>query len=389
MKIELRLTDKTVDIQIKKGLFKEVNTWLAKVYQGRRVFVLTDENVDAYYGQALMDQLSAGSYLAHKMVLPAGEKTKSLASLKKIYDQLIDQQMTRKDLIIILGGGVMGDLGGFAAASYLRGISYVQIPTSLLAQVDSSIGGKVGINLEQGKNLAGAFYHPLAVWIDPDLLKTLDPEEFRGGMAEVIKYGCIDDAPLLSLIHDYYDLADQGSDKVTDQGTQQGTPQGTDQEADQETDQEADTESRRQKILLEMISRSVAQKVEVVGQDEREAGRRKILNFGHTLGHAIEKNMGYGQLSHGQAVAIGMAHFTRMSEKMKISSPSTSQALMDLLDKVGLPKEIPSSLEKKALIDAISRDKKMSQSTLSIVLLKRLGHGFIKDIDRSDVEAYI
>ncbi len=354
MRIELQLTHKTVAVQIKSGLFQELLRWIPKVYTGRRIFVLTDENLDHLYGEEIMQQLADGEYRAVKMAVPAGETSKSLAMAETIYSKLLEEGFTRNDFILLLGGGVVGDLGGFVAATYLRGVRYVQIPTSLLAQVDSSIGGKVAVNLKEGKNLCGSFYHPEAIWIDPQLLKTLPSPEFRSGMGEVIKYGCIGDEKLFDLIEEYY-----ASGSVDDAK------------------------------LKEIISRSVVQKVDVVAQDEKECGKRKLLNFGHTLGHAIEKNLGYGNISHGEAVAIGMSHITKMAQAMDQTGQGTVERLDNLLSKAGLRHEIPEPLDAASLLSAIYYDKKMSGDTISIILLKRIGHAFIKDVPRDEIIRYI
>ncbi|QRN84705.1 3-dehydroquinate synthase [Clostridia bacterium] len=354
MKIELQLSQKTVAIQIKTGLFQELSCWIPKVYEGRRIFVLTDENLDRLYGEELMEQLHQGEFRAVKMVVPAGEASKSLAMAESIYSCLLEEGFTRNDLILILGGGVVGDLGGFVAATYLRGVRYVQIPTSLLAQVDSSIGGKVAVNLKEGKNLCGSFYHPEAVWIDPALLKTLPAQEFRSGMGEVIKYGCIGDEKLFSLVEEY--VSDNSMDFSK---------------------------------LKEIIGRCVVQKVDVVASDEKEGGKRKILNFGHTLGHAIEKNLGYGNISHGEAVAMGMAHITRRAQNMGQTCQGTVERLDSLLQKTGLRSEIPKQLAANDLLAAIFYDKKMSGDKISIILLKKIGHAFIKEISRDDIIKYI
>ncbi len=354
MRIELQLSHKLVPIQIKEGLFAEIYKWIPKVYTGKKIFLLCDENLDSLYAKSLEMQLKEHGYRVSKMVILAGESVKNLSMMEEIYSELLRHEFTRSDLMLLLGGGVVGDLGGFVAATYLRGIRYIQLPTTLLSQVDSSIGGKVAVNLKEGKNLAGSFYHPEAIWMDPLLLKTLPPKEFRSGMGEVIKYGCIGDEKLFGLVEQYY------LEGVHDES-----------------------------LLKEIIGRSVVQKVNVVAADEKEGGQRKLLNFGHTLGHAIEKTLGYGQISHGEAVAIGMSHFTRISQKLGQTSGQSVERLNRLLDVVGLPHEIPIGLKKEALLEAIFHDKKMSGNSISIILLKKIGHAFIKEIYRDDIEKYL
>ena len=193
LELKIDLAEKSYPIIIEKGLINSIQYKIKEMYKGKKIFILTDDNVNIYYGSKLVDNLKAEGYDVKLMVLEAGEHSKSFATLPKIYDEMLDFKLTRSDIIITLGGGVIGDIGGFAASTYLRGIKFIQVPTSLLAQVDSSVGGKVAVDLARGKNLVGSFYHPVAVFIDPEVLNTLSDEFFVDGMAEVIKYGCIKD----------------------------------------------------------------------------------------------------------------------------------------------------------------------------------------------------
>ncbi len=355
MKTTLQVQGKDVGIEIARGLFERIGVEIRKAYGGDRVFVLTDSNVGPLYGGQLSEQLVTAGFAVTMHVEQAGEGAKRLNRVEAIYSKLLEAGFTRGDLLVVLGGGVPGDLGGFVAATYLRGIRYIQVPTTLLAQVDSSIGGKVGINLQEGKNLAGSFYHPERVFIDPDLLKTLPQEEFRSGMAEVIKYGCILDEKLFGLV-----------------GTYHRDPPG----------------SRDDEILETLIARSAASKIEIVAEDEKESGRRMLLNFGHTLGHGLEKNLGYGAITHGQAVAVGMYRFTLRSEAEGITEAGTAERLAGTLRGAGLSLDAP-QVDRRSLLETIRADKKSRGKTLHIVLIRRIGQGLIREIPADDIERYL
>jgi 3-dehydroquinate synthase len=303
---------------------------------GDDCLVVSNETVAPLY----LDQLTAD--LADKTVavleLPDGEQYKTTDSLHKVLDKLVAVGANRDTTVIALGGGVVGDIAGFAAASYMRGVGFVQVPTTLLAQVDSSVGGKTGINHAQGKNLIGAFYQPGIVLIDTDTLATLPERELKAGLAEVIKYGAIADS-------DFFAWLENNIDALLD-----GEPAA----------------------MAQAIQRSCEIKAEVVAADEREAGRRAILNFGHTFGHAIENSLGYGELLHGEAVAIGMLMAARVSD----IEASTCDRLHDLLQRAGLPVE-PPAIGGDHLLAAMSMDKKVVGKQLRLVLLRRLGEAFI------------
>jgi 3-dehydroquinate synthase len=277
------------------------------------------------------------------MELPDGEAFKTTDTLHTVLDKLVEIGANRDTTVVALGGGVVGDVAGFAAASYMRGIGFVQVPTTLLAQVDSSVGGKTGVNHAQGKNLIGAFYQPSVVLIDTETLKTLPERELKAGLAEVIKYGAIADIAFLAWLEENLDALLSGDAKA----------------------------------LAYAIERSCAIKAEVVAEDERESGRRAILNFGHTFAHAIENCLGYGEWLHGEAVAAGMVMAAKLSE----IDDSEVKRLQVLIERAGLPTAAP-DIGSSRMLDAMSRDKKVRQKEIRFVLLRALGDAFITaDVD--------
>ena len=279
MKLTVDLGPNSYPIHIENGILAKTGELVSEVFSGKKIMIVSDDNVFPLYGGIITKALSDSGFECHSFVLPHGEPTKSFQSLPKIYEALINAKLTRSDLLIALGGGVIGDLAGFAASSYLRGIKFVQIPTSLLAQVDSSVGGKVAVDLPQGKNLVGAFYHPKAVIIDPDVLNTLPDHFISDGMGEVIKYGCIKDKELFELLcrHTSFD----------------------------------DLKPK----LTQIIARCVDIKRIVVEADQFDLGERILLNFGHTLAHTIEQHFNYERESPGEAVGIGMYQITKIAEE--------------------------------------------------------------------------
>jgi 3-dehydroquinate synthase len=338
--LTVNLDKNSYDIIIKKGMINDISESIKSIYTGKKIFIITDENVFIHYGKTVEENLHKAGFNIDILVLPAGEETKSFDILPKIYERMLKFRLNRKELLITLGGGVIGDLGGFAASTYLRGIAYVQIPTSLLAQVDSSIGGKVAVNLSFGKNFVGSFYQPEAVLIDPNILNTLPESYFIDGMAEVIKYGCIQDMEFFNTLEAY----------------------------------------KSQKELMQHIEEVIytccSIKKSVVERDERDHGERMKLNFGHTYAHAIEKYYDYKVYSHGQAVAIGMITVTKISENMGITKKGTLKKLKKLLQQYGLPTHIKLNDTKKILA-SIALDKKNLDEVLYVVLLKELGESII------------
>lgn len=336
------LKENSYNILIEKGLLSKLGEELKKIYFGEKIFIITDENVDKYYGDKVKDELDKAGYKTRKMVLTPGEETKSFSTLPSIYNELLDFKLTRKELIITLGGGVIGDLGGFAASTFLRGVSFVQIPTSLLAQVDSSVGGKVAVDLEKGKNLVGSFYQPKAVFIDPDVLNTLPEKFYKDGMAEAIKYGCIKDRDFFYMLKSL-----KSREEVM-------------------------------KNIEDILYKCCYIKKSVVERDEKDLGERMLLNFGHTLGHAIEKYYNFTGYSHGEAVAIGMYNISLKSEDEGITEKGVSEEIKEILINYDLPYEVHIKDNNK-IIDTISLDKKNIGNVLKVILLKSIGESIIYD----------
>ena len=314
---------------------------LSEYIVGDDCLVVTNDTVAPLYLDKLKSNIEGKTVAS--IELPDGEAYKTTDTLHTVLDKLVEIGANRDTTVIALGGGVVGDVAGFAAASYMRGVGFVQVPTTLLAQVDSSVGGKTGINHAQGKNLIGAFYQPGVVLIDTDTLRTLPDRELKAGLAEVIKYGAIADAEFFGWLENNIDDLLNGDAAA----------------------------------LAFAIERSCAIKAEVVAEDERESGRRAILNYGHTFGHAIENSLGYGEWLHGEAVAAGMVMAARLSG----IAASDQDRLLALIDKAGLP-VAPPDIPADVLLDAMSRDKKVQNKAVRFVLLKELGNAYVSaDID--------
>ncbi|WP_378956079.1 3-dehydroquinate synthase [Pelosinus sp. sgz500959] len=350
--LSINLPQKQYSIMIKKDLLPTIAKHISMNHSNKKIAVVTDEHVDALYGNILMDSLSQQGFLVTKIVVPPGEKSKSMTMLEYLYGQFLDFKISRSDLIIAFGGGVVGDLVGFAASTFLRGVPYIQIPTTLLAQIDSSIGGKVAVNLPNGKNLIGTFYHPDAVYIDPKLLETLPIRVLRDGIAEVIKYSGISETSLFEDLSRYRD----------------------------------------EQELLENIHSVIATCCEIkqsfVEKDEKDTGLRMTLNFGHTIGHAIENYFNYETYTHGEAVAIGMARITTRSEALGITKPGTSEALIGLIEKYGLP-TTATDYNQKALLESMTLDKKNSTSGLHLILLAHIGKSLIQKVKPDEIHLYL
>ena len=343
MKLTVNLGENSYPIYIENGILANAGTYIKDVFHGKKIMIISDDNVFPLYGQTVLDSLS--DYECHSLVLPHGEPTKSFQSLPKIYSALLEAKLSRSDLVIALGGGVIGDLAGFAAASYLRGIKLVQIPTSLLAQVDSSVGGKVAVDLPQGKNLVGAFFHPKTVIIDPDVLNTLPEHFISDGMGEVIKYGCIKDKSLFEKLTAHSSFKDLKPE------------------------------------LTEIIARCVDIKRVVVEADQFDTGERMLLNFGHTLAHTIEQHFNYERESHGEAVGIGMYQIAKLAEAKGLTEAGCAEAIRKALEIYGLPSAC--NLPMNVLTDAISLDKKNLNNHLNVVLLHSIGDSYVYPADGS------
>lgn len=307
-----------------------------------RCVVVTDENVGARYGGPLLDELAAAGFQSLLVTLPAGETTKSFTQLQRVYDSVLQWGVERRTPVIALGGGVVGDLAGFAAATLLRGLPLFQVPTTLVAQVDSAIGGKTGINHGAGKNLIGSFYQPEAVLADASLLQTLPEREWTSGLAEVVKHGLIADERLFS-----------------------------DLEASWE-----DVLGRRPETIDRVVPSAARVKTDIVGRDELEGGLREILNFGHTFAHAIEKVSGYGTYTHGEAVAAGMRAALHLSKRL---SPELERERADrLVERIPVPGGL-AELGIGELMAAMRADKKVRDGRIRLVLLERIGHAYVTD----------
>lgn len=338
--IDVDLPNNGYPVYLGRGLLEHRELW-DRHLGGGSVLIVTNDTVAPLYLDALTGTLAHRRPEVH--ILPDGERYKTFETWQSILDRLVGMQARRDSNLVALGGGVVGDITGFAAASYMRGIRFLQSPTTLLAQVDASVGGKTGINHERGKNLVGAFHQPATVIIDSATLDTLKDREFRAGLAEVVKYGAIFDAS-------FFDWLEKNADAVAD---------------------------RDEDAIDSIIERSVKNKARIVRQDEREAGVRALLNFGHSFGHALESETAYETFLHGEAVAIGMVTAARLSESRGLCVAGTTERVSSLLCRFGLPVSIPCNLDDAALFDALALDKKAVADGLRLVLLNRVGEAIV------------
>lgn len=353
--IPVQLPQQSYEIAIAKGAIDQIGQGMADLKIGKKILVVSNPVIFKHYGQRVLDGLAQAGFQATSCILPAGERYKTPATLQKIYDAALAQRLERSSCLVALGGGVIGDMTGFAAATWLRGIAVVQVPTSLLAMVDAAIGGKTGVNHPQGKNLIGAFHQPRWVVIDPDVLKTLPAREFRAAIAEVIKYGVIWDSTL-------FELLEQA--KRLDQ-LRYVTPE----------------------LLHEILNRSCQAKAHVVSKDEKEAGLRAILNYGHTIGHAVESLTGYRAVNHGEGVAIGMVAAAELAilqgDALSKTNPVWDRQAADrqvaLIQKAGLPTMLPAGLSIEAILDSLQTDKKVKDSKVRFVLPTQIGAATVTD----------
>lgn len=335
--LTVNLNKHSYNIYIGENTLYYCGEYIRKSYNGSVCAVISDENVWALYGDKLTASLEKAGLTVYTIVLPSGEGSKSIESYSKVLCSLADYGITRSDLLIAFGGGVMGDLGGFCAASYMRGIPFVQIPTTLLSQVDSSVGGKTAINLPNGKNLVGAFYQPKAVLIDTLLLNSLNDREFAAGMAEVIKYGVLFSEEFFTVL------------------------------------QAAKNRSGAMKIIDEIIYKCCDYKRQVVERDEFDNGERMLLNLGHTFGHSIEKLGDFKKYIHGEAVAIGMVNAAAYSEMLGMAKPGCAKAVYEICLGYGLP--VSEKISAVQMAEYFSLDKKASGKSISLILIKAIGKG--------------
>lgn len=321
-KVNVPLGNRTYPIFFANNVLTDASRILKPYVQGKTIMIITDTNIDPLYGQTLQSTLKSEGFNVHKIVIPAGEKSKTLETSEILYNRCLEANLDRTSTIISLGGGVVGDISGFVAATYMRGIDFIQVPTSLLAQVDSSVGGKVGVNLPAAKNAVGAFHQPRAVIIDVSLLKTLPAGEFRSGLSEIIKYGVIWDKAFFDWLEENIDDLKKDDDK-----------------------------------LQYAVIQSCRIKAEIVSQDEREKGLRAILNFGHTIGHAIESAAGYGRYTHGEAVAIGQVYESSLAVHTGFLKQQNAHKIKRLIQNAGLPVDY-ADIAHECLIERMLYDKK-------------------------------
>ncbi len=350
--LSVELTNHQYDIQIERHLLKDCGKWAASLWQPQRVAIITDSVVAPLYAEMVQQSLEAYDFQVSTLVVPAGEASKSLEEAANLYDQLAENGFTRSDGIIALGGGVIGDLAGFVASTYMRGVHFLQIPTTLVAQVDSSIGGKTAVNTRNAKNLVGTFSQPDGVLIDPEVLQTLDDRRVREGIAEIIKSAAIADPALWELLvtlKDEFELRDRAE---------------------------------------EVIIPSLKVKRKVVEEDEFDNGSRLTLNFGHTIGHAIENTAGYGVVSHGEGVAVGMVMISTHAEASGQMPKGTTEQLIQMLEKFHLPTHLD-HLNTEAIYQAITHDKKARGTQIKIILLEKIGQAKIVSIPIETIKDYL
>jgi 3-dehydroquinate synthase len=346
--ITVKLADRSYPIKITAGLLDQVGS-LARAVLGEKncsAVVVSNPTIDALYGKRLLRSLQSAGFRARSFLTGDGEKFKTLRTVESLHTFLIEQRIERSDVIVALGGGVVGDLAGFAAATYLRGIRFIQVPTTLLAQIDSSVGGKTGVNHRLGKNMIGAFHQPSLVAIDTETLRSLPPRQMRAGLCEAIKYGVIRDRKLFDRIN-------------------------RDIERMKRIDEDA---------LTHLIARSCRIKADVVERDEREGGLRRILNFGHTIGHALESVTRYRRFLHGEAVGAGMRAASRIAEQMGLLNADEREAIDEAIDRIG-PLPTAKNLASGDIISAMQHDKKAEAGQVAFVLPVEIGRVVV----RSDV----
>jgi shikimate kinase / 3-dehydroquinate synthase len=348
--VRVDLGSRSYSIEIGHGILPQIGKRLRKLGLRGKVAVVTVPRVGRLYGSTVRRALESEGFDTTRIILPDGEQHKNLKSVSRIYDELVRKRFERGSTVLALGGGVMGDMAGFAAATFMRGIGFVQVPTTLAAQVDASIGGKTGVDHVKGKNLIGAFYQPKLVLIDPDVLRSLDRRQFVSGLAEVIKYGVIWDEAFFSYLED-------NMEKIL---------------------------RMESAALTHAIRRSCAIKAEVVQRDEREGGLRKILNYGHTFGHALETITKYRTYLHGEAVSIGMAFSARLAVRLGLSSAAVARRQIDLLARTGLPVALP-KLRSADILRAMTLDKKVSRGRIHFVLAGEMGRVTVRSVEEKDI----
>ena len=346
--ISVNLPSESYDIAIAPGNLELLGKKMATLKLGKKVLLVSNPSVFGHYGERAVSSLLNAGFDVTTCLLKDGEQYKNLTSIQQIYDKALENRLERASTMVALGGGVIGDMTGFAAATWLRGINFVQVPTTLLSMVDASIGGKTGVNHPQGKNLIGAFHQPRLVLIDPQVLDTLPVREFQAGMAEVIKYGIIWDLDLFEQM--------EACDRLDEMPALSPS------------------------LVQTILARSCQAKADVVSKDEKEAGLRAILNYGHTIGHAVESLTGYQVVNHGEAVAIGMVAAGKLAVGLNLWDKDSQSRQINLIQKAGLTTKLPSGIDINAIIDALQTDKKVKAGKVRFVLPTQIGT--VEIIDR-------
>lgn len=352
-RVNVALGERSYDILIQAGLLGEIGPHLRQLGLSGKVALVTNPLVGRLYAPTVLRSLKSVGYQARTILVPEGERAKSLRWVARILDELVRERFERGSIVLALGGGVVGDLAGFVASIFVRGIPFIQVPTTLVAQVDSSVGGKTGVNHQLGKNLIGAFHQPCTVLIDPDTLDTLPLREWVAGLAEVIKYGMIQDEEFFAYLEGHMD----------------------------------DLRKMQPAPVAHVISRSCQIKASVVAEDERESDRRRVLNYGHTIGHALESLGQYRKLIHGEAVAIGMVQEAELARSLGLCKEEVVVRLRELVRKAGLPDRLP-SVRFTELWGAMQHDKKVAQGRLYCVLPERIGQVVIRPLERDQVKRW-
>jgi 3-dehydroquinate synthase len=349
-KVTVELGDRSYDIVIGSGILSGIGDSLRQFRFSPNVAIVSNPTVYALYGPQVMLSLKDAGFSCFAVIIPDGEEYKDYNWTYHILTELMKQGLDRNSCVVALGGGVIGDITGFAASTYMRGIHFVQIPTTLLAQVDSSVGGKTGVNHSLGKNMIGTFYQPRLVWLDVNTLSTLRERDFIGGMADVIKYGIIHDAEFFEyLVKKREDILDLDG-----------------------------------RTLVHITRRSCEIKAEIVSHDERETGQRAILNFGHNIGHSVETETRYQQFTHGEAVGLGICLESRLSEALGILNPAETRRITELIAAYGLPVSLPQGMDSTRLLAHMKLDKKTVAGEMTFILPKRIGAVLIKKGVKAD-----
>lgn len=349
-KVRVELGERSYDIVIESGILPNIGERI-KGFNFSKVAVISNPTVFNLYGDVVINSMKNAGFETLSVIIPDGEEYKNFNQTYQILTELLKNKLDRKSCLIALGGGVIGDITGFVASIYMRGIDFIQVPTTLLSQVDSSVGGKTGVNHELGKNMIGTFYQPRLVWIDIDTIKTLPKREILCGIAEIIKYGVIWDK-------DFFEFLEKNRDSIL---------------------------TLEAKHLTHIIRRSCEIKAEVVSKDEKEAGLRAILNYGHTIGHAIETETGYRRYLHGEAIAIGMHLEARLSQIMGLVDDKQALKIKEVIDSYNLPSELPEGLDADKLILHMKLDKKVEAGEMKFILPEKIGK--VKIQKGIDIEA--